>query len=181
MKKVLKYITLVFLTTSCSSLNFIFLKVLTLYLSFVGRVGNVAGLLRPRSWRSISYVRIVKLSHILPSFVHDHFIILDGSAPSMTFQPQVSLLFVMSQRTKTQRYFFFFWLVNFLVILYYDYVLTLPQEIQLLWSPHNKNRWFTLAFFLNRYIPIIGVLPIVVSYFIPVNIAVRSPSLTSQV
>ena len=99
----------------------------------------------------------------------------------MTFQPQVSLLFVMSQRTKTQRYFFFFWLVNFLVILYYDYVLTLPQEIQLLWSPHNKNRWFTLAFFLNRYIPIIGVLPIVVSYFIPVNIAVRSPSLTSQV
>ena len=58
-------------------------------------------------------------------------------------------------------------------MLYYDYLLTLPREIQFLWLPYNKQGWFTLACFLNRYIPIIGVLPIVVSYFIPVNTAVR--------
>ena len=72
----------------------------------------------------------------------------------------------------------FFWIVDFPVMLYYDYVLTLPQEIQFLWPPHNKQGWFTLACFLNRYLPIIGVWPIAVSYLIPVNIAVCPPSLT---
>ena len=76
---------------------------------------------------------------------------------------------------------FYSWLAGFLVMLYYDYLLTLPREIQFLWPPHNRQSWFTLAFFLNRYIPIIGVLPIAVSYFISVNIAVRPSSLTFQV
>jgi len=65
-------------------------------------------------------------------------------------------------------------------MLYYDYMLTLHREIQLLWPPHNEQGWFTLAFFINRYIPLIGVLPIVVSYFIRLNTAVRPSSLTSQ-
>jgi len=55
------------------------------------------------------------------------------------------------------------------VTLYYDYILTLPREIQFFWPPHNKQGWFTLVCFLNRYIPLIGVLPIVVSYAISVN------------
>jgi hypothetical protein len=97
----------------------------------------------------------------------------------MTFQPQVSLLLVISQERTTQR--FFFWLVDLLVVLYYDYVLTLPQEIQFLWPPHNKQGWFTLACFLNRYIPIIGTLPIVLSHFIRVTPEVRPSSLTFQV
>ena len=66
-------------------------------------------------------------------------------------------------------------------MLYYDYVLTLPREIQSLWPPHNKQGWFTLACLLNRYIPIIGLLPFVISYFIRVNPAVRPSSLTFQV
>ncbi|KAH9954554.1 hypothetical protein BGW80DRAFT_1258670 [Lactifluus volemus] len=35
------------------------------------------------------------------------------------------------------------------VILYYNYVLTLPQEIEFLWPPRG---WFTLACLLNRYL-----------------------------
>ncbi|KAH9953071.1 hypothetical protein BC827DRAFT_1159434 [Russula dissimulans] len=49
------------------------------------------------------------------------------------------------------------------VILYYDYILTLPQEIEFLWPPHNKQGWFTIACLLNRYIPIVGYLPDIVS------------------
>ena len=66
-------------------------------------------------------------------------------------------------------------------MLYYDYVLTLPREIQFLWPPYNKQSWFTLACFLNRYIPIVGILPTAVSYIIPVNITVRLSSLLFQV
>ena len=100
----------------------------------------------------------------------------------MSFHPQVSLLLVnvMSQEQKTQRYIFF-GSREFLVILYYDYVLTLPQEIQFLWPPHNKQGWFTLVCLSNRYIPMIGVLPVIISFLIPVNIAVRPSSLTFQV
>ncbi|KAI0246884.1 hypothetical protein BJV78DRAFT_94907 [Lactifluus subvellereus] len=53
------------------------------------------------------------------------------------------------------------------VILYYDYALTLPREIQLLWPPHNKLGWFTLTCLLNRYLPIFGHIPFVISYFVP--------------
>ena len=113
-------------------------------------------------------------------------IVPDGSALSFSFQLQVSLSIVMTQDSRTNtKLYFFLWLGGFLVMLYYDYLLTLPREIQFLWPPHNTQGWFTLACFLNRYIPIIGVLPIVVSYLIPVNTAVRPffpdlPSLTHQ-
>ena len=108
---------------------------------------------------------------------------LDGSAPSMTFHPQVSLLLVNRYfpRTKDSAILFLGGLADFLVILYYDYVLTLPQEIQFLWPPHNKQGWFTLVCLSNRYIPMIGVLPVIISFLIPVNIAVRPSSLTFQV
>ena len=66
-------------------------------------------------------------------------------------------------------------------MLYYDYMLTLDREIQFIWPPYNEQGWFTLAFFINRYIPLIGILPIVVSYFIQVNTAVRPSSLLPNV
>ena len=53
----------------------------------------------------------------------------------------------------------------FLAILYYEYVLTLPREIQYLWPPHNKQGWFTIACLLNRYLAVLGYLPAVVSFF----------------
>jgi hypothetical protein len=58
-------------------------------------------------------------------------------------------------------------------MLYYDYVLTLPREIQFLWPPHNKQGWFTAACFLNRYLPLIGLMPVNASYFIKMNPKVR--------
>ncbi|KAI0245620.1 hypothetical protein BJV78DRAFT_1158487 [Lactifluus subvellereus] len=54
-----------------------------------------------------------------------------------------------------------------IALLYYDYTLTLSREIQFLWPPHNKQGWFTLACLLNRYLPVFGYLPSVVSYFVP--------------
>ena len=75
----------------------------------------------------------------------------------------------------------YFWLTKFLVLLYYDYLLTLPREIQLLWPPHNKQGWFTLSCLINRYVPMIGVFPIAMSVFIPVNLTVRPSFLTFQV
>jgi Family of unknown function (DUF6533) len=63
-----------------------------------------------------------------------------------------------------------------LVILYYDYVLTLPPEIKFLWPPHNKQGWFTLACLLNRYIPVLGHVPFAMSYFVPGSFPVRSSS-----
>ncbi|KAI0246875.1 hypothetical protein BJV78DRAFT_93988 [Lactifluus subvellereus] len=58
------------------------------------------------------------------------------------------------------------------VISYYDYALTLPREIQFLWPPHNKLGWFTLACLLNRYLPVFGQVPIVISYFVPGSLSV---------
>jgi len=59
--------------------------------------------------------------------------------------------------------------VSAMVILYYDYMLTLDREIRFVWPPHNKQGWFTAAFLLNRYISIFGYLPFVVSYFITLD------------
>jgi Family of unknown function (DUF6533) len=59
------------------------------------------------------------------------------------------------------------------VILYYDYVLTLPREIEFLWPPHNKQGWFTLACLLNRYLPFFGHVPLVMTYFVPGEVSVR--------
>ncbi|KAH9026648.1 hypothetical protein EDB84DRAFT_1563667 [Lactarius hengduanensis] len=64
-----------------------------------------------------------------------------------------------------------------LAILYYDYLLTLPLEIQYLWYP-NKLGWFTVACLLNRYLPVFGHIPLAVSYMtrsdnLPVPVSYR--------
>ncbi|KAF8513994.1 hypothetical protein BU17DRAFT_94856 [Hysterangium stoloniferum] len=48
-------------------------------------------------------------------------------------------------------------------ILYYDWLLTLPEEIDRYWRP--KCTGPTILFFLNRYIPFIVFIPIMISYF----------------
>ncbi|KAI0302894.1 hypothetical protein B0F90DRAFT_181676 [Multifurca ochricompacta] len=50
------------------------------------------------------------------------------------------------------------------VILYYDYAITLHWEIEFLWPPYNKLGLFTSACILNRYLPIIGHIPLLASY-----------------
>lgn len=50
-----------------------------------------------------------------------------------------------------------------IVILYYDYLVTLPIEIQYIWpKPSSKS---SIWFFVNRYIPIFGNIPILLSSF----------------
>ncbi|KAH9953177.1 hypothetical protein BC827DRAFT_1159375 [Russula dissimulans] len=61
--------------------------------------------------------------------------------------------------------------VSTIVILYYDYILTLPREIKFLWPPDNKQGWVTTACLLSRYIPVLGYLPTLVSHFITLNSA----------
>ncbi|KAH9957747.1 hypothetical protein BGW80DRAFT_1257134 [Lactifluus volemus] len=55
------------------------------------------------------------------------------------------------------------------VILFYDYALTLDQEIQFLWPPHNRQSWFTFGCLLNRYLPLLGHVPFVVTFLVPGN------------
>ncbi|KAH9953072.1 hypothetical protein BC827DRAFT_1387381, partial [Russula dissimulans] len=62
--------------------------------------------------------------------------------------------------------------VSAMVVLYYDYILTLDREVQFLWPPHNKQGWFTMACLLNRYVPVLGYLPVVVSLFIKLDLPV---------
>ena len=56
------------------------------------------------------------------------------------------------------------WRSFFPAILYYDYLLTFPLEVQFLWSPGNQG-WLTLACLTNRYLPLFGHIPLAVSYF----------------
>ncbi|KAH9962528.1 hypothetical protein BJV74DRAFT_871245, partial [Russula compacta] len=60
-----------------------------------------------------------------------------------------------------------------IVLLYYEYLLTLSREIQFLWPPHNKLGWFTFACLLNRYLPLFGHLPIFLPYLITASSDVR--------
>ncbi|TCD62224.1 hypothetical protein EIP91_007203 [Steccherinum ochraceum] len=52
------------------------------------------------------------------------------------------------------------------VVLYWEFLLTLPDEIQLYW--HGSQRilsWAPLFFFLNRYSALIGHVPVMVEFF----------------
>jgi len=65
-----------------------------------------------------------------------------------------------------------------MVILYYDYMLTLDREIEFLWPPYNEQGWVTAACLLNRYISVLGYLPLVVSFLITLDFPVRLSSVT---
>ncbi|KAL7278595.1 hypothetical protein ACG7TL_007596 [Trametes sanguinea] len=53
--------------------------------------------------------------------------------------------------------------VDALAILYYDFVLTIPQEIERFWS--RKLSWPSFLFFLNRYLSVIGHIPVIIEFF----------------
>ncbi|OSD03712.1 hypothetical protein PYCCODRAFT_1434104 [Trametes coccinea BRFM310] len=63
--------------------------------------------------------------------------------------------------------------VDALAILYYDFVLTIPQEIERFWS--RKLSWPSFLFFLNRYLSVIGHIPVIIEFFgvIPESVSVR--------
>ncbi|KAI0651323.1 hypothetical protein C8Q79DRAFT_897161, partial [Trametes meyenii] len=50
-----------------------------------------------------------------------------------------------------------------LALLYYDFVLTIPQEIERYWK--GSFSWTTLLFFLNRYLSVVMHLPVIVEFF----------------
>jgi hypothetical protein len=54
----------------------------------------------------------------------------------------------------------------FAVILYYDYFLTLPMEIERFW-PQRTFSWALFLFYLNRYLALLGEIPIIILYFLP--------------
>jgi len=54
-------------------------------------------------------------------------------------------------------------LVSF-VILYYDYALTLPDEIQRFWATRSIT-WASAFFYLSRYITLLGHIPVMVQYY----------------
>ncbi|KAA1473152.1 hypothetical protein DENSPDRAFT_881815 [Dentipellis sp. KUC8613] len=53
-----------------------------------------------------------------------------------------------------------------LVILYYDFVLTLAQEIELYWPSQHPLGWASSIFLVNRYLTVLGHFPIVAELFL---------------
>ncbi|KAA1473148.1 hypothetical protein DENSPDRAFT_851409 [Dentipellis sp. KUC8613] len=52
------------------------------------------------------------------------------------------------------------------VVLYYDYALTFPAELEYYWRPGSFN-WASGVFFINRYVALVGHLPVVYQCFVP--------------
>ncbi|KAI0264626.1 hypothetical protein BC834DRAFT_970579 [Gloeopeniophorella convolvens] len=52
------------------------------------------------------------------------------------------------------------------VVLYYDYLLTLAREIEFFWPPKNRLGWASSLLLINRYVSIIGHIPILKSYLV---------------
>ncbi|PSR72992.1 hypothetical protein PHLCEN_2v11096 [Hermanssonia centrifuga] len=57
-----------------------------------------------------------------------------------------------------------YWIAVSAAILYYDYVVTLPDEMRLFWSRKDTSRAAAL-FYTCRYAPLIGHLPIIYAAF----------------
>ena len=51
------------------------------------------------------------------------------------------------------------------VLLYYDYLLTFGRERRLFWSWHHLKRWGSIMFFLNRYLGVVGHVPVFIYIF----------------
>lgn len=50
------------------------------------------------------------------------------------------------------------------VILYYDYILNLPAEIESFWNRKGFT-WASFLFFVNRYLVLFGNVPVMVQFF----------------
>jgi hypothetical protein len=51
------------------------------------------------------------------------------------------------------------------VLVLHDYFLTLPAEVDRFWSPLQIRQWGTFIFIANRYVGLLGHIPILYSYF----------------
>ena len=60
-----------------------------------------------------------------------------------------------------------------LVILYYDYLLTLGEEVQNYWPPHRPLNWPSALFLGTRYFTLLGLTPILMFMILGVGSAVR--------
>ncbi|KAJ6614760.1 hypothetical protein B0H10DRAFT_2043970 [Mycena sp. CBHHK59/15] len=57
----------------------------------------------------------------------------------------------------------YYFSITAFTILFYDYLLTIDQEVSWYWG--TQMTWATLLFYLNRYGSLVGSIPIVVEYF----------------
>ncbi|KAI0259173.1 hypothetical protein BC834DRAFT_974497 [Gloeopeniophorella convolvens] len=78
------------------------------------------------------------------------------------------ITFLVAPQDKTLKWFrdvnHYLALASF-VILYYDYLLTLPREIEYLWPPRHRVTFASSLYFLNRYMAIFGHMPVAYEIF----------------
>lgn len=48
-------------------------------------------------------------------------------------------------------------------LLYYDFILTIPQEVERYWT--GRLTWPSFLFFLNRYTAVLGHIPVIAEFF----------------
>lgn len=51
-----------------------------------------------------------------------------------------------------------------LAVLYYDYTLTIADEVKFFWKTASFS-WASVLFVLNRYLGLFGHIPVIVVYF----------------
>ncbi|KIK54901.1 hypothetical protein GYMLUDRAFT_249092 [Collybiopsis luxurians FD-317 M1] len=67
------------------------------------------------------------------------------------------------------------WVVQ-IVILIYDWLITLDREVELFWK-HDRKRLPAILFFVNRYLSLLGSIPTSVLYFWPEPVVKQNPQL----
>ena len=65
------------------------------------------------------------------------------------------------------------------VVLYYDYFLTLSREVDCFWHP-GPHSWASIVFFANRYIALLGHVPLLYSAYAPCKTVVGPICLPSD-
>ncbi|KAF9787852.1 hypothetical protein BJ322DRAFT_1045554 [Thelephora terrestris] len=71
---------------------------------------------------------------------------------------------VVSENVQEQNLNRYLALCGFTLVLY-DYILTFHAELDRFWSPLRIRQWGTFIFIVNRYLGLLGHVPIVYSYF----------------
>lgn len=56
-------------------------------------------------------------------------------------------------------------MLSFAALLYFDYAITLPDEVRRIWGARFTGA--TVLFVMNRYVPMVGYVVILVSLFHP--------------
>jgi hypothetical protein len=67
-------------------------------------------------------------------------------------------------------------IVMILVILYYEYALTFSMEVERFWP--QRFSWASCFFYLNRYLSLLGHIPVTMEYFLQSLASSPSVSIT---